>query len=90
MTKIVINNESLKGFLDIKNMNFKNIRKNGYFAIKIDLNKIDISKKTIRKILRLRAKVLQNKNIKKDLNGIVFSVYNYVEKKKNIGCLQRL
>ena len=87
MTKIVINNESLKGFLDIKNMNFKNIRKNGYFAIKIDLNKIDISKKTIRKILRLRAKVLQNKNIKKDLNGIVFSVYNYVEKKKNIGCL---
>ena len=45
MTKIVINNESLKGFLDIKNMNFKNIRKNGYFAIKIDLNKIDISKK---------------------------------------------
>ena len=90
MTKIVINNESLKGFLDIKNMNLKNIRKNGYFAIKIDLNKIDISKKTIRKILRLRAKVLQNKNIKKDLNGIVFSVYNYVEKKKNIGCLQRL
>ena len=87
MTKIVINNESLKGFLDIKNMNLKNIRKNGYFAIKIDLNKIDISKKTIRKILRLRAKVLQNKNIKKDLNGIVFSVYNYVEKKKNIGCL---
>ena len=82
MTKIVINNESLKGFLDIKNMNLKNIRKNGYFAIKIDLNKIDISKKTIRKILRLRAKVLQNKNIKKDLNGIVFSVYNYVEKKR--------
>lgn len=82
MTNIVINNESLKGFLDIKSMSFKNIRKNGYFAIKIDLNKIDISKKTIRKILRLRVKVLKNKNIKNDLNGIAFSIYNYIEKRE--------
>ena len=61
MSNILFDNESLKGFLDIKNISWKNIKENMYFAIKIDLNEIRISKKIIRKILKLRIKLLKIK-----------------------------
>ena len=42
MSNIVFNNKSLKGFLDINNISWKNIRENGCFAIKVDLSEANI------------------------------------------------
>ena len=79
MSNIVFNDKCLNSYLDIKNMNWKNIKKNGYFAIKIDLDEIKLSKKIIKKILKLRIKTIKNKNVKNDFNGNAFCILNFNE-----------
>ena len=81
MNYIVYNEKNYDDFLDCKRLSLKNIKKNKTFAIKIDLKEIQEKqmKKLIKKILKLRKKVIKNKKIENDKNGIIFNVHNFEE-----------
>lgn len=81
MSYIVYNDKIYNDFLNCKNLSLKNIKKNKLFAIKIDLKEIQEKemKNLIRKILKLRKKVVKNKKIENDKNGIIFNVFNFDE-----------